>query len=66
MTGLDVLPHMLEHARDKAKELPIQGGCEDIPQFHLEKQYSLIFTYGAAFQYLFNRSDQEAMLGWLM
>lgn len=62
MTGLDILPHMIEHARTKAEELPIKWVCDDVRSFQLETQYSLIFTRGAVFQHLLNRSDQEAML----
>lgn len=62
MTGLDITPHMLEHAQNKAKRLPIQWICDDVRSFHLETQFSLIYTYGAVFQHLLTRVDQEAML----
>ncbi len=62
VTGLDILPHMIKHAQTKSKDLPIQWVCGDIRYFHLKNQFSLIYTYGAVFQHLFNRSDQDAML----
>ena len=62
MTGLDILPHLIEHAREKAGELDIRWIVDDVRDFQLDARYPLIFTTGLVFQHLLDRSDQEAML----
>ena len=62
MTGLDITPHMLNYARTKAEGIAINWICDDVRTFQLETQFPLIFTYGAAFQHMLARPDQEAML----
>lgn len=62
MTGLDVLPRMLDRAKQKSEGLPIRWVCQDVRDFQLDGQYSLIFTYGVILQHLLTRADQEAML----
>ena len=62
MTGLELLPHMLEYAQNKAKEVPVKWVCADVRSFQLDTQYSLIFSKGAVFQHLLTIPEQEAML----
>ena len=62
LTGLDVLPHLVEHAESKCRDLPINWVCQDVRTFQLNTIYRLIFTKGAVFNHLLTRSDQEAML----
>ncbi|MBZ0309804.1 MAG: class I SAM-dependent methyltransferase [Anaerolineae bacterium] len=62
MTGIDVVPAMLNHARSKASGLSIRWVEVDARTFHLEQKFRLIFESGSAFQHLLERSDQEAML----
>lgn len=62
MTGLDVLPHMIELARQKSPGLAIRWIVEDVRRFELDRQFGLIYTAGAVFQHLLARADQEAML----
>lgn len=62
ITGLDIVPEMLERARQKAAGLPIRWLEGDVRTFQLEAQFSLIYTTGGVFNLLLTRSDQEAML----
>jgi 2-polyprenyl-3-methyl-5-hydroxy-6-metoxy-1,4-benzoquinol methylase len=62
ITGLDVVPQMIERARQKAPELPIQWLHGDARPFRLERRFHLIFESGALFQHLLTRKDQEAFL----
>ena len=62
MTGLDIVPRMLARAREKAGDLPIEWIEADIRDFHLGKQFDLIYTAGNVFQHLVERLDQEKML----
>ena len=62
MTGLDIVPGMLAHAQEKARDLPIQWIEADIRDFHIGKQYELIYTAGSVFQHLVERKEQEMML----
>jgi SAM-dependent methyltransferase len=62
LTGLDLSSHLVDYAQDKARDLPIQWVCQDVRNFHLATRYPLIFTYGAVFNHLLTRADQEAML----
>ena len=60
--GLDIVPGMLAHAKEKAGQLPIQWVEADSRHFHLGQQFNLIFESGAMFQHLLTRQDSEAML----
>ncbi len=62
ITGLDVVPAMLNHARSKAADPSIQWVEADARTFHLRQKFRFIFESGSAFQHLLERSDQEAML----
>jgi SAM-dependent methyltransferase len=62
LTGLDILPHMIDRAREKAAGLDIRWICDDVRHFQLDGRYGLIFTAGAVLQHLLRRVDQEAML----
>jgi len=39
MTGLELLPHMLEYAQNKAKEVPVKWICADVRSFQLALRY---------------------------
>ncbi|MFN8443513.1 MAG: class I SAM-dependent methyltransferase [Caldilineaceae bacterium] len=62
ITGLEVVPQMLNHARAKAGTLPIRWVQADVRNFHLDRSYPLIFTCGGVISHLLLRSDQELML----
>ena len=62
ITGLDVVPAMIERAKQKAGELPIQWITADVRCFRLERSFRLIFEIGSVFQHVLTRSDQEAFL----
>ena len=62
ITGLDIVPEMLEYARQKAEGLPIRWVEGDVRSFQLDQQFSLICATGGVFNMLLTRSDQEAML----
>jgi len=63
VTGLDIVPGMLAHARQKAGDLPVRWVEADARDFHISEKFAFIFEVGAAFQHLLTRSDQEAFLG---
>ncbi len=62
ITALDILPHLLEHAKSKAEGLSIEWHRQDVRTFQLDRQFPFIFTKGAVFNHLLTRPDQEAML----
>src|SRR5215217_9236852 len=63
VTGLDVVPGMLEVARSKAAGLPIRWIEGDARAFDLDERFRLIFLTGNAFQAFVTNADQEALLG---
>ena len=63
VTGLDVVPGMLERARSKAAGLPIRWIEGDARDFDLDERFRLIFLTGNAFQAFVTNADQEALLG---
>src|ERR671917_2188685 len=63
VTGLDVVPAMLERARSKAAGLPIRWIEGDARAFDLDERFRLIFLTGNAFQAFVTNADQEALLG---
>jgi SAM-dependent methyltransferase len=62
VTGLDIVPGMLERARSKSAGLPTRWVEGDARTFDLGEQFRLIFLTGNAFQAFLTRSDQEALL----
>lgn len=62
ITGLDIVPTMLEQARSKSAGLPIRWVEGDARTFDLGEQFRLIFLTGNAFQAFLTRADQEALL----
>lgn len=63
VTGLDIVPAMLERARGKSIGLPIRWVEGDARTFDLGEQFHLIFLTGNAFQAFLTNADQEALLG---
>lgn len=62
ITGLDIVPQMLEAARSKADGLAIEWVEADARNFHLGRQFRLIFESGAMFCHLQTRADFEGVL----
>ena len=62
ITGLDLAPAMLEHARNKARGLPIQWIEADMRHFQLNQRFRLVCATGGSFQLLLTRPDQEMAL----
>ena len=63
MTGLDIVPGMLEQARSKAVGLPIRWIEADARTFNLREHFRLIFLTGNAFQAFVTNADQATLLG---
>jgi SAM-dependent methyltransferase len=66
VTGLDVVPAMLDRARSKAEAagLSVRFVEGDARDFDLESErFRLVFLTGNAFQFLLTNADQEALLG---
>ena len=62
VTGLDIVPGMLERARSKSTGLPARWVEADARAFDLGEQFRLIFLTGNAFQAFLTRADQESLL----
>ena len=62
VTGLDIVPGMLELARSKSAGLPTHWVEGDARAFDLGEQFRLVFMTGNAFQAFLTRVDQEALL----
>lgn len=62
VTGLDIVPGMLEQARRKSAGLSVRWVEGDGRNFNLGEQFKLIFLTGNAFQAFLTRADQEALL----
>jgi SAM-dependent methyltransferase len=62
LTGLDIVPGMLELARSKSAGLRTRWVEGDARTFDLGEQFRLIFLTGNAFQAFLTRADQEALL----
>ena len=63
MTGVDIAPAMLDHARSKAGTLPIRWLHADCRNLDLGERFRLITLTGNAFQEFRTRQDQEGLLG---
>jgi len=63
VTGVDIVPEMIAHARRKAAEraVSIEWVVADARAFQLGKQFPFIFMLMNAFQFLPTRADHEAM-----
>ena len=62
VTGLDIVPGMLERAQRKSTSLPVRWVEGDGRTFELGERFRLIFLTGNAFQLFLTRADQEALL----
>jgi SAM-dependent methyltransferase len=62
VTGLDIVPGMVEQARRKSRDLPVRWVVGDARAFSLGEQFRLIFLTGNAFQLFLTLADQEALL----
>lgn len=63
VTGLDIVPGMLDLARSKSAGLPMRWVEGDARAFDLGEQFRLVFVTGNAFQAFLTRVDQEVLLG---
>jgi SAM-dependent methyltransferase len=62
ITGLDIVPAMIDRAKEKSQGSPIEWIQADVRDFHLHGTYRLIFESGSVFQHMLTRPDQEAFL----
>jgi SAM-dependent methyltransferase len=64
VTGVDITPEMIAHARQKAEQqaVSIDWVVADARTFHLQKQFPFIYMLENVFQFFLTREDQEAML----
>jgi SAM-dependent methyltransferase len=62
LIGLDIVPGMLDVARQKSAGLDTTWVEGDARSFKLDEQFRLIFLTGNAFQALVTREEQEALL----
>ena len=62
ITGIDIVPAMLELARAKANGLDINWVLADARTFRLDHTYRMIFESGSVFQHMLTNADQEAFL----
>jgi SAM-dependent methyltransferase len=63
VTGVDLAPAMLDHARSKAGALPIRWMRADCRALDLGERFRLVTLTGNAFQEFRTRGDQEGLLG---
>ncbi|GHO55683.1 class I SAM-dependent methyltransferase [Ktedonobacter robiniae] len=64
VTGVDIVPEMIERARQKAIQqgVSIDWVVADARTFHLQKRFPFIYMLENVFQFFLTREDQEAML----
>lgn len=62
ITGLDIVPGMLERALHKSPSLPVKWVEGDARNFNMGERFRLIFLTGNTFQLFLTRADQEALL----
>jgi SAM-dependent methyltransferase len=62
VTGIDIVPGMVERARSKAAGLPTRWIEGDARSFDLGERFRLIFLTGNAFQAFLTNADQAALL----
>lgn len=63
VTGLDIVPGMVERARAKSAGLPARWVAVDARAFDLGERFRLIFLTGNAFQLFLTNADQATLLG---
>jgi SAM-dependent methyltransferase len=62
IVGIDIVPSMVERAKQKAGELPIEWILADVRTVQLGRKFRLIFESGSVFRHMLTRPDQEAYL----
>lgn len=62
ITGLDIVPEMLNRAQSKAGDQQIPWVEGDVRDFHLGRKFNLICAPGCVFEHLLNHKDQKVML----
>ena len=62
VTGVDIVPGMVERARHKSSGLPTRWVVDDARTFDLGEQFRLVFITGNAFQAFLTRAEHEALL----
>jgi SAM-dependent methyltransferase len=62
IVGLDVVPGMVDLAKEKAGGLPIEWIVADVRKFQLGQKFKLIFEAGSVFHHMLTHQDQEAYL----
>ena len=62
VTGIDIMPAMLEHARALFPQLPITWVQADCRTFSLAQHFRCVLMTGHAFQTLLTDADQHAFL----
>jgi SAM-dependent methyltransferase len=62
IVGLDVVPGMIDLARQKSEGVSIEWVVADIRTFQLGRKFRLIFESGSVFHHMLTRQDQEAYL----
>src|SRR5260370_19232519 len=62
VTGLDIVPGMLDRARSKSAGLATRWIEGDARDFDLSEQFALVFLTGNAFQAFLTRADHQALL----
>lgn len=62
VTGLDIVPGMIERARSKSAGLPVRWIVGDARRFSLDDTFRLVYLTGNAFQAFLTNEDQAALL----
>ena len=62
ITGLDVVPGMIELAKQKTDASLVNWVLADVRAYQLGQKFSLIFEAGSVFHHMLTRQDQEAYL----
>jgi SAM-dependent methyltransferase len=62
VVGVDVVPGMIERAKQKSEGLPIEWVLADVRALQLGRKFRLIFESGSVFHHMLTRADQEAYL----
>src|SRR2546423_10599507 len=64
VTGVDIVPEMIEWARQKAAKqaVSIEWVVADARTFHLQRRFPFIYMLENVFQFFLTLEDQEAMM----